>query len=558
MIMFDYLFETSWEVCNRVGGIYTVLSTKSQTLQKLYKDRVFFIGPDLWTADNESPFFQCSMPVAQGASDKKKGVKTPLDDWAAQVVMPFGLAVRVGRWNVPGQPIAVLVDFNPLYEHKNELYAEMWDRFGVDSLHAYGDYDEGCAFAWAAALVIESIVAWLGERAGRLVAHFDEWTTGMGLLYVKSHLPQVATVFTTHATSIGRSICGNGKPLYDYMTGYNGDQMSWELNMVSKHSLEKAAAHAADAFTTVSEVTARECEQLLERRPLVTPNGFEGSFVPKGKAYDAKRQAARERLMAVARALSGVDYAPDTLLVATSGRLEVRNKGIDAYLDALNVTRTALEKRGSRRRVLAFVLVPSWTAGPRPDLRRALATRMTTGLPVAQYTHDLHPGFDDPILAKMRALGFDNNPNDPLHVVYVPCYLNGNDGVIDLPYYDVLCGLDLTLFPSYYEPWGYTPLESVAFGVPTVTTTLSGFGQWVLHAIGSKPADSGVSVIHRSDSNYHNTVHALAVRITEFLEQDDQRLATLQRKARATAAKASWKHFINHYLEAYRQTLEEK
>ena len=212
----------------------------------------------------------------------------------------------------------------------------------MDSLQGYGDDDEACAFGYAAALVIESIVQWLDQPQARIVAHFDEWTTGMGLLHVKQHLAHVATVFTTHATSIGRSICGNGKPLYDYMAGYNGDQMAAELNMQSKHSLEKAAAHAAHSFTTVSEVTARECEQLLERRPLVTPNAFEAEFVPRGKAYESTRQKARERLLSLAKALTGVEYASDTMLVATSGRCEFRNKGIDVYLDALNVTRSSL------------------------------------------------------------------------------------------------------------------------------------------------------------------------------------------------------------------------
>ncbi|MBQ3731677.1 MAG: glycogen/starch synthase, partial [Muribaculaceae bacterium] len=240
--MLDLLFETSWEVCNKVGGIFAVLSTKAKTLQKRYKDNLIFIGPDLWTPDTPSPSFI--------------EARTPLDEWRSQAELPSGMKVRVGRWDVPGKPLAVLVTYDALYPYKNALYAEMWKHYRVDSLHGYGDYDESCMFAYAAALVIESIVKWKNDPGLRVVAHFDEWTTGMGLLYVKTHLPRVATVFTTHATSIGRSICGNGKPLYDFMPGYFGDQMAGELNMQSKHSLEKAAAHAADAFTTVSEVTA--------------------------------------------------------------------------------------------------------------------------------------------------------------------------------------------------------------------------------------------------------------------------------------------------------------
>ena len=153
--MLDLLFETSWEVCNKVGGIYAVLSTKAKTLQKRYKDNLIFIGPDLWTAENASPSFV--------------EAKTPLAPWVRQASLPSGVKVRVGRWDVPGKPLAVLVKFDALYPYKNELYAEMWNRFGVDSLHAYGDYDESCMFAYAAALIIESIVAWKNNPDLRVV-----------------------------------------------------------------------------------------------------------------------------------------------------------------------------------------------------------------------------------------------------------------------------------------------------------------------------------------------------------------------------------------------------
>ena len=241
----ELLFEVSWEVCNKIGGIYTVLSTKAKTLQKISKDTTVFIGPDVWSQTNPSPWFtECNV--------------TGLSKWSKNAHLPEGISVRVGRWEIPGRPIAVLVKFDGMYAVKDEFYGEMWERFGVDSLHAYGDYDEGCAFAHAAGIVIESIIlSGYGQaspipavpeppRRGRkkkiiptIVAHFDEWTTGMGLLYLKWKMPRVATVFTTHATSIGRSICGNDKPLYDYMSGYNGDQMARELNMEAKHSLEK-------------------------------------------------------------------------------------------------------------------------------------------------------------------------------------------------------------------------------------------------------------------------------------------------------------------------------
>lgn len=536
--MLDLLFETSWEVCNKVGGIYAVLSTKAKTLQSLYKDKVIFIGPDVWTPIDESPDFdEC---------------RSLLDDWHKSNTLPDGIEVRTGRWNVPGRPLAILVRFRHLEGHINDIYGQMWEHYRVDSLHAYGDYDEACAFAIAAAKVIESITHYWSGKCKNVVAHFDEWTTGMGLLYVKSHLPQVRTVFTTHATSIGRSIAGNGKPLYDYMPGYHGDQMAQELNMESKHSLEKAAAHAADAFTTVSEVTARECEQLLERRPLVTPNAFEQRFVPKGKEYDLVRRRAREKMLDVVKALTGQRLPENTLFIATSGRCEFRNKGIDLYLDALNVMRTLLHSNvQATRPVVAFVLVPSWVDCPRFELVGNLSNDLTERLTNPVVTHDLHQPDNDVVLRKMRDVNFTNKKDDRLLVIDVPCYLNGHDGVFGLSYYDVLVGLDLTVFPSYYEPWGYTPLESVAFGVPTITTNLAGFGQWVLDNFGSDPATSGVTVLHRTDSNYGETVHALAAELMRYYHMPAKDLTARIKAARRTAKDAQWKQFIEPYQEAY-------
>ena len=540
--MLDLLFETSWEVCNKVGGIYAVLSTKAKTLQKRYKDNLIFIGPDLWSEDTPSPYF------IEG--------KSPLSAWLAQAQLPEGMRVRVGHWDVPGKPVALLVTYDTLYRYKDALYTEMWNRYRVDSLHAYGDYDESCMFAYAAALVIESIVKWKDNPELKVVAHFDEWTTGMGLLYLKAHLPQVATVFTTHATSIGRSICGNGKPLYDYMEGYHGDQMAGELNMQSKHSLEKAAAHAADAFTTVSNVTARECQQLLERYPFVTPNGFEQNYVPKGSKFTAMRTAARQRMLKVAACLTGQHYADDTLIVATSGRLEVRNKGIDIYLDAVASLRKSLGFVSSKRKVIALVLVPAWMKSPRADLIENLHATKPHRLFDPVITHHLHNQDCDPIYNRINMLGFHNDPKDKLTIIDVPCYLNGNDGIFDMSYYDLLPGLDAAVFPSYYEPWGYTPLESAAFGVPTITTDLAGFGQWVLDRFGDDSDRYGVKVLHRTDGNYEETYRSIAMSMMNLYVMSDKMNRAIRNANRTTSKAASWDNFIGCYDEAYTYALD--
>ena len=526
--------ETSWEVCNKIGGIYTVLSTKAKTLQEC-GGKVIYIGPDVASTNNFEPS------------------KTLLRGWKEKADLPFGLTVKVGRWKVPGNPIAVLVDFKGIYNVLDDFKGEMWNRFGVDSLHSYGDYDEGCAFALAAGIVVESLANYFAPTEP-VIAHFDEWTTAMGLLFLKWRCPRIATVFTTHATCIGRSICGNGKPLYDYLAGYNGDQMSRELNMESKHSLEKAAAREADCFTTVSDVTATEARQLLDTKDvIVTPNGFEGDFVPKGKKLAETRAKARKHLLEIASALTGKQYDEHTVLIATSGRLEYRNKGIDMFMDSIAALNSVTSKA-----VVAFVLVPAWTKGPREDLKERLLSGEKADTPLFDpvSTHEVHNPNDDVVLRRIHELGLNNGKDKKVDVIYVPTYLNGDDGIFNAHYYEVLPGFNATVFASYYEPWGYTPMESVAFGVPTVTTSLSGFGKWVIKHYENTFATCGVNVIYRNDSNYRDAVDDIVSSLRFLTLQDKDELTKIARAAQRTAADASWENFIEDYREAYEIALK--
>lgn len=517
----EYIFETSWEVCNRVGGIYAVLSTRAASMQKEHKDKVFFIGPDLWQGVDNSYF---------------KETKSLLADWQKQAAKE-GLPVRVGRWLIPCKPVAILVDFKPFMEQKNDIYGHFWDLYGVNSIAAYGDYDESSVFGYVTGVVIDSVYRFYGMEHNNVVAHFNEWMTSFGLFYIKEHAPKIGTLFTTHATSIGRSIAGNNKPLYDYFTGYNGDQMAEELNMVSKHSTEKRAAHLADCFTTVSEITERECRQLLDKpADIVTPNGFETDFVPKTSvAFARKRKEAKDKLRSVAEQVLGYSLAPDTMFIGTSGRYEWKNKGIDAYLHSLK----ALSGKGPAHPVVAFLMVPAWQKGVHEQL----------GKTDHYTTHELYNPQGDPVMHTLRYLDMQNRQEDKVKVLFVPSYLNGDDGVFNMPYYDLLIGMDATVFPSYYEPWGYTPLESVAFHIPTVTTDLAGFGQWAAQY--GKSIETGVEVVHRTDSNWSDLVEQIASALYRFIGMSASQQQQTGQAAVAVAAKASWEHFFAYYREAY-------
>ena len=533
----DYIFESSWEVCNKVGGIYTVLSTRANTLQQEMQDKVLFIGPDVWH-ENACPYF-------------KEDAKL-LADWK-KTATEEGLKVKVGRWTIPGNPIAILVDFQKYFEKKNEIYGWLWENYQVDSLHAYGDYDEASMFSYAAGLVVESYYNFALTKKDKVIYHANEWMTGLGLLYVNNKLPQVGTIFTTHATSIGRSIAGNMKPLYDYLFAYNGDQMAGELNMQSKHSIEKQTAFHCDCFTTVSEITARECVELLDKKvDEVLPNGFDNSFVPANAAtFTRKRKAARKRLLEVANALLGESLDDDTLIVSTSGRYEFRNKGVDVYIESMN---RLLRDKELKKKVLAFIEVPGWVGEPRQDLKERLDSgkQYDTPLEVPQVTHWLHEMSHDNVLSMMKFYDMHNRKEDNVKVIFLPCYLDGNDGILNMTYYDIILGNDLCIYPSYYEPWGYTPLEAIAFKVPCITTDLAGFGQWVNTEVGHYgELKDGVKVIHRTDYNYSEVADAIKDTVAEFSAMTKKQVADARSAAEKLSKKALWSEFIKYYHQAY-------
>jgi glycosyltransferase involved in cell wall biosynthesis len=533
----DYIFESSWEVCNKVGGIYTVLSTRAKTLQNVFPDRIFFIGPDVWLG-KENPLF---------TEDEKM-----LLAWRKHATEEDGLKIRIGRWNVPGHPIAILVDFTSYYAQKNDIYTQAWIDFQVDSLHAYGDYDEASMFSYAAGKVVESYYRYNLKAADKVIYQAHEWMTGLGALYIQKHVPEIATIFTTHATSIGRSIAGNNKPLYDYLFAYNGDQMARELNMESKHSIEKQTAHHVDCFTTVSEITNHECSELLDKSAdVVLMNGFEDDFVPKGTAFAKKRKHARATLLNMANKLMGIHLTDETMIIGTSGRYEFKNKGINVYLEALNrLTRD----KNLKKDILAFIYVPGWVGEAREDLRERLDSGKDydTPLECPFITHWLHNMSHDQVLDMLKYLNMSNAVDTKVKVVFVPCYLDGKDGILNELYYDLLIGMDLSVYPSYYEPWGYTPLESIAFKVPTITTDLAGFGLWVNSLKGSySMLEDGVKVIHRTDYNYSEVADMIKDTITEFSTLTDTEINKIRKNAANIAEKALWKHFIQYYYEAY-------
>ena len=518
----NYLFEISWEVCNKIGGIHTVLATRANLLRGKFADKYITIGPDLWQHKENPEFVQDD---------------TLFPSWLART-KEEGLRVRTGYWNIKGKPIAILVDFSHYISEKNEILTYYWNTQQLDSLNASWDFTESALFGYAVGKVLDSFIHFQVGVRERAIAHFHEWMSGTALLYVKKELPQVGTIFTTHATVLGRSIAGNGWALYNYLEEYKPSELAYRFSVQHKHFLEAKAACEADVFTTVSDITAREAAHFLGRIPeVVTPNGFDESLISDRTSFLQKNKRAAAKLQEVAQRVTGTTFEKKPFFVAISGRNEFRNKGIDVFIDALQ----QINKDATfDQEVVAFILIPSEYDGVN-----------TVGQ--AYTTHLVRDEYQSTILSKVKEAQLFNQKQDKVKVVYCPSYLLGNDGVFDLSYYDLLCGIDLTVFPSYYEPWGYTPFESLCFGVPTITTTLAGFGTWALSHFPNE--NLALKVIRRDDSNYQEVVTGVVSQIEKIARLSPTAYEALWEDAQQIGKAALWDKFFAFYQKAYELTL---
>lgn len=534
----DYLFETSWEVCNKVGGIYTVISTKALSLVQEFNDNYILIGPDVWKETHQNPDFLEDKFLLAGWKEKAESE---------------GLKIKVGRWNITGNPIVILVDFTPFFSQKDKIFSWLWETYKLDSLSGGWDYIEPALFGYAAGKIIESFYNYNLSYHDKIVAQFHEWMTGTGILYLKNKTPQVGTVFTTHATVVGRSIAGNGLPLYRDLDRFDAEAIAKQFCLTAKQSLEKLSAQEADCFSTVSQITNNECRQFLGKEvDVITPNGFDNAFVPSGEEYFERRAKARFKLFDVAESLLNKSLSPDSILIINSGRYEFKNKGIDLFIDALGM----LNKQSKlQHEIIAFITIPAYQFGPRNELLQRMEKKDFTH-PVTDdfLTHALYEPENDAIIKRIRQNELHNRPEDKVKVIFVPAYLNGTDGIFNLDYYFLLAGFDGSIFPSYYEPWGYTPLESIAFHIPTITTSLAGFGQWVKELYPS--IKDSVTIIPRGDDNDAFVVDEIVKTVQNISSKSDKEVSKIRASAQEISQSALWSNMITYYQEAYSVALE--
>ena len=521
------LFEVSWEVCNKVGGLHTVVVSKAPTLVERLGDGYVLVGPWL---------------LGEGNADRVLERDAAFDPFAEEC-RALGVPVRVGRWRTHGRPRTVLVEFSGLLPRKDELLGALWDRHGVDSLYGQWEYVEPVLFGHAAGMVVEH---WwrqfVAGRAGGTVVQFHEWLSGSGLLYLRERLPAVGTVSTTHATVLGRALASTGTHPKEALGARAPEQAAAELNVRARHSLEGTVVRAADVFTTVSPLTADEAALFHSRTAdRILPNGIDFGVLDAELGGVSRRQA-EERLRFVASRFLAEDLAGAAVL-CSAGRYEFRNKGLDLLIDALGEV-----NRRPGRQVVAYLFVPAGNSGVLHELAERLATPLLSDAsPLGISTHTLFDAEHDAIAQCCAAAGLTNARGSRVKIVHVPVYVTAADPVMGLSYEAAAQGADLAVFPSFYEAWGYTPQETLALGVPTVTTDCAGFGLWARER-GLGPAD-GVHVLRRSGRTFDEARGDLAALVDGVASVPPS--ADLRERCRDAVRTTEWSGLVGEYEKAF-------
>ncbi|MBW2972016.1 glycogen/starch synthase [Candidatus Woesearchaeota archaeon] len=589
-----FVFEASWEVCNKVGGIYTVVKSKAALLNEAYPN-YFLIGP----------YFQDKAELELAEDTLPHGFQEVFDELKNE-----GIVCYFGRWQIKGNPKTVLIDFSGYWKNKDAIKKRLWDEYQIDSLFASGDFDEAAVWATAAGRFIERFIQKKQERGEnnfKYVAHFHEWLAGFGLLYLKSSPVKIATVFTTHATMLGRTVAGMGRNLYEELESIHPDDEARALGVQPKHLTEKACVANVDVFTTVSEITGIEAEHLLGRKPdVLVLNGLDIGKLPTYEEAAYKHRLNREKIHNFLRYYFLPYYyfdIEDTLLLFIVGRYEYKNKGIDLVIESLAKLNEMMKKEGSKRSVICFFWIPRDVHGVRndisinksaystlrdfvdehtPHIQENIVTNIIKSGSMKKLdmtaigcdifdddfkknikklevnfakkgnpplsTHNIPNEFEDAIISNLINTGLDNKEDDPVKVIFYPIYLTGVDGLTDLAYYDAMNACHLGLFPSYYEPWGYTPLECGALGVPSLTSDLGGFGRFLLQ---KTTGTSGIFVLKRFKRPREDVINEFADVLHRFAKFNASERVQQKILAKELANLADWKELVKHYFEAH-------
>ncbi len=585
----DALFEVSWEVCNKVGGINTVLKSKASLMREQYENYTL-IGP----------YFEEKARVIFQEQEAPEAIRRAMDAVAGE-----GIRCHYGIWQIKGRPNVILIDFSGFADQKDRLKGELWESHKIDSLGAPWEFEEPVLFGAAVARLLQAVERELSGQ--KLVAHFHEWMAGTGILFLQNAGSSFRTVFTTHATMLGRAIAGSGEDLYEMLDSMDPVAEAYRHGVQAKHLTERACAQHCTIFTTVSEITGLEAEKLLGRKPdVLLLNGLDNSKFPTFEETSIKHLTCREKLRSFLTYYFFPHYLfplDHNLIFFITGRFEFKNKGIDLTIKALGRLNELMqqEQNEKQRTVTVFFWIPMAHSGVKVELlenknyyhhlvnylqfnadnilkkvlydflsqkdmknetlftqeflqgmKKDLLQFKRQGKP--PLCTNYLPSEQNELLDALRAAGLDNREENPVKVVVQPVYLDGNDGLINLPYYDAIAGTHLGLFPSYYEPWGYTPLETAALGVAAVTTDLAGFGRFIEPHL---PAENpGIEVLHRHKRSEAEVVEEFSQRLFEFTQISHTSRVQRKISAKELSMLCDWSEFIKYYIEAHNRALE--
>ena len=584
------LIECSWEVCNQIGGIYTVLRSKVPAMIEKWGDNYCLLGP-------------LSDPNIDAELEDITDLSDPIAR-AVQGLRDEGLEVRYARWLVTGRPKVVLIRPDQFFNQLPEIQDYYKSKFGLSQDSNNKLFNEMLIWARANVKFLLALEKQVGEK--NMILHFHEWMAAAPILDLAEEKPNIATTFTTHATILGRYLAMSYPSFYSELANFDWRKEARHFGILPLAELERLVANKASSFTTVSEVTALECIHLLGKTPdEVTPNGLNiKRFVAMHEVQNL-HQEFKEKLhdFTIGHFFPSYSFDLDnTLYFFTSGRYEFSNKGYDISLRALNILNERMKKEGIDTTVVMFFITnrETWSINPKvlqsngvlQEIRKsvraiqgqigkrlfqeAVSSEKDHRLPetagmVDDYwklryrrtiqswkseewpyitTHNLKDDQGDQILNEMRGLKMFNSPLDRVKVVYHPEFIKSTNPLFGIDYNDFVRGCHLGIFPSYYEPWGYTPLECIARGVPTVTSDLSGFGKYVQGMEGAKE-DQGIFVLRREDRSLDDVVEDLATYLLHFVKHN-RRYRIIQRsRAEDFSEHFDWKNLLHHYEKAY-------
>lgn len=568
-----YLFEASWEVCNKVGGIHTVITSKLPYSLAQFSDKYCAMGP--FVPDTNSEFKELDLP--------------PHFQSIATALQNRGVVLHYGQWLVECPAPVILLDWSGLIANSTSFKAEWWDQYQLDTLGTdFYDIDQPLFWSLAVGIFAEEFSK---SQSNPVIVHGHEWLSAGLFLHLSKYGPHVKTVFTTHATVLGRALSSSSISIYDRIESIDPEIESVAHGVKTKHQLERLAATLATIFTTVSNLTSLECTQFLGRTvDSVVENGIDLDQFPLFDQAASAHHSGRKRLHDFVSAYFFSAYQFDlqqTSYQYTMGRFEIHNKGYDVYLQTLGRINKKLQAERSTKTLVSFFLIPMSAALVRPEVQRqiSLYNRIAHSIKIKaeefqreayaslwqkdETKHSykvenssqlidqfgsIYPSFspyslpnDHPLFVLAGQAGLQNSKEDRVKLVIIPVYMDGYDGIFNIPLYDFIVGFDLGVFPSLYEPWGYTPLESLALGVPAVTSNLSGFGRAIEERFGN---NLGAMVLDRLKNS-----NALEDLLMTNINEPDRQWMLRRIDAYTTAHCFSWDQSYKNYQKAYESTL---